>query len=80
MGMASTVDQDHIYCAVKHFGVFSITTEKRYGSFLQIRQNTNFVDEASPLLCLLISLARVSTALDAEDLRQWCWKTQSCVL
>jgi hypothetical protein len=38
--MASTVAQDHIYCAAKHFGVFSITTKTRYGSVLQIRQST----------------------------------------
>jgi hypothetical protein len=58
MALASTVPQEHISCAAKHFGVFSITTTRHYRCFpAQICQNTNAEDEALPPVCLRISLA-----------------------
>lgn len=47
MGMASTVDQDHIYCAVKHFG-FQHYHRETLWIFPSNTPEHNFVDEASP--------------------------------
>ena len=78
--LASTIAQDHVSLAVKHFEVSSITTTMNYGSLpVQICQNTNAVGWSITTPVPLDPIGSCARIVDAEDLHQWCCKTQPCL-